>query len=399
MGSGKSIASEDRYLRLTRQMTLPTSSATSRAPCCRSQRRPAGPSPSRSGLTNPARTSLGRRSACPLAREPKITLYPCARCVPRAVLAYEGNRWHRRAPSDAPLGECQPQRSGVRAKSVVGFYRFRHEIRARRLDARIDVLTEVAVGPAIEGAVPDGGHVVGNEIVAEFVSSLTATQSSRFPGSRTGRWDCAGPKRRPGWRRLALSTSRRPRDTFPQPCRFPRHCCWKADGDIELSSIRARDHVFRPMMIEISRRQVDDLFRRAQASLTAGIGNATSASVLATYEPALGSVMPKGAIEAFREGSAKVGDAVAVGIGRSVNPVGAWRCGTRSFHRQLHECLFEAEAFVVLGRRIVSATARRRSAVHAASAGDRGPQRRRSPSALLRCRRGAFLPAFWRRRC
>ena len=149
------------------------------------------------------------------------------------------------------------------------------------------------------------------------------------------------------------------------------------------------------MVIEISRRQVDDLFRRAQASLTAGIGECDERVGIGDIELALGKRHAEGRIEAFREGSAKIGDTVAVGIAQKRDPVGAWRCGTRSFHRQLHECLFEAEAFVVLGRCIGFGHQ------HVAVRQYMQPARvieARSEGVHLQpfcgCRRGAFLPAF-----
>src|SRR3954468_7008589 len=68
--------------------------------------------------------------------------------------------------------EREPERCGVRPERVVGDDRLRDEIRARRLYAIVDVRTEVAVRPAVESAVVNGGQKVRHEIVAEQVALI-----------------------------------------------------------------------------------------------------------------------------------------------------------------------------------------------------------------------------------
>src|SRR5687767_3525426 len=58
----------------------------------------------------------------------------------------------------------------MRAERVVGLDRDRHQVGARWLHARVHVLPEVAVRPAVESAVANRGHVIGNEIAAELVA-------------------------------------------------------------------------------------------------------------------------------------------------------------------------------------------------------------------------------------
>ena len=58
----------------------------------------------------------------------------------------------------------------MRAERIVGCDRFGHQIRALRLDTGIDVLAVIAVGPAVKSSILHRGHVIGHEVVAEFVA-------------------------------------------------------------------------------------------------------------------------------------------------------------------------------------------------------------------------------------
>ena len=68
------------------------------------------------------------------------------------------------------LIESEAERGNVCSERVVRADRLLDEIRSRRFDPFVDVLAEVAVGPAVETAVDDGGDVVGHEIVADFIA-------------------------------------------------------------------------------------------------------------------------------------------------------------------------------------------------------------------------------------
>src|SRR5580698_735978 len=58
----------------------------------------------------------------------------------------------------------------MRSQGVVRLNRFRDEIGPLRDDARVEVLTVITVGPAIESTVLNGRHIVGDEVRAEFIA-------------------------------------------------------------------------------------------------------------------------------------------------------------------------------------------------------------------------------------
>ena len=60
----------------------------------------------------------------------------------------------------------------MRTQRVIRRNRFRHQIGSLRIDAAVEMLAKIAVGPAIKAAVLDRSHIVGNEIVAEFVALI-----------------------------------------------------------------------------------------------------------------------------------------------------------------------------------------------------------------------------------
>src|SRR5271166_6579320 len=66
--------------------------------------------------------------------------------------------------------EGKPQRGHVRAQRIIGNDRLLDQIWTLRLDARVEMLAEIAVGPAVEAAVLHRGHIVGHEVGAEFVA-------------------------------------------------------------------------------------------------------------------------------------------------------------------------------------------------------------------------------------
>src|SRR5216683_5421462 len=89
--------------------------------------------------------------------------------VPRAVLADEGAARKPRRQVAGPR-EGEAQRGGMRPQRVIGRDRLRDEIGPLRFHPLVDMRAVIAVRPAIEGAIPDRGHVVGNEVAAELVA-------------------------------------------------------------------------------------------------------------------------------------------------------------------------------------------------------------------------------------
>src|SRR6185437_4086013 len=89
----------------------------------------------------------------------------------------------------AGMRECKAERGSVGPKRVVRHDRPGDKVGPLRLDPLVDVLAVVAVGPAIEAAVPDRRHVVGHEIAADLVTLVDRgpkRAAYRLPGETDG---------------------------------------------------------------------------------------------------------------------------------------------------------------------------------------------------------------------
>src|SRR4029079_9704607 len=58
----------------------------------------------------------------------------------------------------------------MRPEGIIGTKRAGDKLRTRRTYPRVHVLAIVAVRPAVEATVADRGHVIGNEVAAEFIT-------------------------------------------------------------------------------------------------------------------------------------------------------------------------------------------------------------------------------------
>ena len=56
------------------------------------------------------------------------------------------------------------------AERVVGSDGSGDQVGTLRLDARIDVLAPVTIGPPVEAAILDGGQIVWRHVIAEFIA-------------------------------------------------------------------------------------------------------------------------------------------------------------------------------------------------------------------------------------
>src|SRR3569833_2346064 len=88
--------------------------------------------------------------------------------VPAAVLADEDAVG--KFASHRGRGECDAERGDVRSQAVVGTSGGRNELRILGLYSRVDVLAPIAVWPALESAVLDGGQIIRDEVGAEFIA-------------------------------------------------------------------------------------------------------------------------------------------------------------------------------------------------------------------------------------
>lgn len=77
----------------------------------------------------------------------------------------------------------------MRAGGIIGHDRAGDEIWPGRLDPFIDVLAIIAVRPTIEAAVPNGSHIVGDQIASGLVTLVDCRpkrSGHRFPGESIG---------------------------------------------------------------------------------------------------------------------------------------------------------------------------------------------------------------------
>ena len=233
----------------TRQTLLPTSSATSSAPPLSIATPTGRPSALSSSLRNPVRMSCGRAGRLAVRERHEDHLVAAARlAVPRAMLADEGAVLHFGAEQVAGV-EGQAERRGMRAERIVRHDRLCDEVGPRRLRPHIDMLAVIAVGPAIEAAVLDGGHVVGNEVAADLVALVDddpKLAALRVPGQavRVAQARCEKA------RLLCCEID------LKHGCAvlFLLHAVFAdiavgADCGVELGAVRAGDDVLGPMMV------------------------------------------------------------------------------------------------------------------------------------------------------
>src|SRR5262249_37778680 len=89
--------------------------------------------------------------------------------VPAAMLAHKGSFPISFGKAGARI-EREPERSDMGAQRIVRSNGLGHEVGLLRLHPWIDMLAEIAVGPAVECAVLYRSHVVRHEISAELVA-------------------------------------------------------------------------------------------------------------------------------------------------------------------------------------------------------------------------------------
>src|SRR6185369_3506370 len=104
--------------------------------------------------------------------------------VPAAMLADEdavGELWRQRLT----LAEGETKRGDMRAEAVIRLDRFRDHIRFLGMDAHVDVLSPIAVRPAIEAAIPDRCKIVRHEVGTDLVALIG--DGEQLAGSRLDR--------------------------------------------------------------------------------------------------------------------------------------------------------------------------------------------------------------------
>ena len=266
----------------TRQMALPTSSATSKLPA-RSIATPTG-RPNASPIRVEAGEDIHRLSGrAPGGERHEDDLIAAARlAIPRPVLPDE-------CPvpvslrQRCPLGEREPQRGRVAAERIVGDDRLGHQVRSLRLDPGVHVLSVIAERPSVEATVLHRGQVVGHEIAAEFVPLVHHRPQHagfRLPGHSVGIAQARG--KHPGLPggRIDFQNGRAAillvQSVLGRVAVGP-------DGRIEMRPVRAGDDVLGPVMVDGTGRKVRDLYAWRVISVSPSTyGKRKIASVLAT---------------------------------------------------------------------------------------------------------------------
>src|SRR6185295_1440513 len=214
--------------------------------------------------------------------------------IPRPVLADEHavvEPLRKRGLAGVHQAQCRD----VRAQGVVGRQRLRHQVRALRLDALVDVLAVVAVRPAVERALLHRGQVVRHEIVTELVSLVghgPQVTVDRLPGHAIRVAQAGGEQ-------LLLAGGE---VNFPDrgAALFHLHAIFRgvgigADGGVELAAVLARDDVLGPVMVARAAGKVLSRVPCALIFVAPGVyGNFMMESVFATYSVLPTSAMPNG---------------------------------------------------------------------------------------------------------
>src|SRR5262249_56043112 len=131
-----------------------------------------------------------------------------------------------------------------------------YQFHSRVLDARVERLADVRIGPAVKAAVFDRGRVFGHEVVAQqvaFIHRRPQLAVRRVPGKSDR---IANPLREDAVSRpvgiVFIDSGANGRlalvDIRPRP-----------DRDVHLLAVTAEEHVARPMP---ANRQFDELLRR-----------------------------------------------------------------------------------------------------------------------------------------
>ena len=210
------------------------------------------------------------------------------------------------------------------------------------------MLAVVAVGPAVEGAGRDRGHVIGHQIVADLVALVDRGPEHAalgIPGQTHRVAQAAG---------VDAGRARHPVDLEDGGAvDLLGHAevgdvGVGADPNVEPGSIRAGDQALGPVVIS-ARRQVGQLGRgRGDARLSRLIGHADHRIGVGDVEPVADQGHAEGRHQAGQEVGLDLGHPVSVGVAQQDQPVGAGGDRAGLLHDQrLEEAL---DALILLGR-------------------------------------------------
>ncbi len=241
----------------------------------------------------------------------------------------------------------------MRTECIVGRNGLCDQIRPWRLDALVDVLTEVAVGPAIESAVADGGDVVRYQVVAEFVAFVHCgpeLAGLRLPVESV-RIAQAGRKD-PGGARGGIDLEDGGASFFFLHAVLG-DVAVGSHRHVQLRPLSIRDDVLGPVVIERTAGEVGHFASRFGDAGRAGfIGEGHQGIRVRDIERLADQRHAEGRVQAFEKRFAQFGDAIAIGIAQQTDPVRARRRGAGTFHHEHHHPSLEAAAILGPWRRI-----------------------------------------------
>ena len=148
----------------------------------------------------------------------------------------------------------------MRPECVVRRQRLTHQIRPLRLDAIIDVLSEVAVRESVEATVVHRCHVVRNEIAAEFITLVHHGPERAGFGFQRHPDGVAQTSRQFAMRMRAHVDFPDRGATAFIPDSVLSSIAVRADANEQLRAVRTRQQTLGPVMIEGTARQVDHFF-------------------------------------------------------------------------------------------------------------------------------------------
>ncbi|MCY1546231.1 hypothetical protein D9M68_822200 [compost metagenome] len=107
------------------------------------------------------------------------------------------------------------------------------------------------------------------------------------------------------------------------------------------------------MVIQIARRQIDNLLRRGSYTGAAAlIGEGDEGIGVGDVDPAVREGHAEGRIQSLQKCPAHVGGAISVSVAQERDPIGAFGCRAGTLHCGAHDQFAEAEPTPLLFRRI-----------------------------------------------
>src|SRR5690606_36868038 len=220
-------------------------------------------------------------------------------------------------------GEVQAQRGDVGAEGVVRDDGAGDLVLILRFHPWVDVLAEVAVGPAVEAAFLDRGKVVGHQVLAQFVTLVDHRPQGagvRLDGQGGGDAQAGGVGLVGSGFGVYLPDH--------GAVDFGLHAAFGdvavgADADVQVAAVFADGQRLGPVVVD-RRRQAGDLARRAAGpGLTVLVVEAHQLVLIGHVQVALVQGHTVGRVEVFGEHRLQLIAAVTIGVAQQGQAVAA----------------------------------------------------------------------------